>query len=87
MDMTSNHSTTQQPQSHDAAERLNHKSAAMMKTEPETFFTVAQVAEYLSVSERTVHRWIHDGELIAHHFGRAVRIAASSLGAFLAVRH
>jgi excisionase family DNA binding protein len=81
--MTSNHSTTEQPQSHDSAEKLNQKSAVIVaKTEPETFYTVAQVAEYLSVSERTVRRWIHDGKLIAHHFGRAVRIAGSSFEAF-----
>jgi excisionase family DNA binding protein len=56
------------------------------KTEPETFYTVAQIAEYLGVSGRSVRRWILDGQLTAHHFGRAVRIAKSSIEAFLALR-
>lgn len=56
------------------------------KTEPETFYTVAQIAECLWVSARSVRRWIHDGELTVHHFGRAVRIATSNLEAFLATR-
>ena len=56
------------------------------KTEPETFYTVPHIAEYLGVSGRSVRRWIHDGELTAHHFGRAVRIAKSSIEAFLATR-
>ena len=56
----------------------------MAKTEPETFYTVAEIAEHLSVSERTVRRWIRDRKLIAHRLGRLVRIAGSSLKAFLA---
>ncbi len=57
-----------------------------MPEEPETFYTVAQVAKYLWVSVRSVYRWINDGQLIAHHFGRSVRIAKSSLDAFVAAR-
>jgi excisionase family DNA binding protein len=48
------------------------------------FFTVAEVAERLEVSTRTVRRWIASGKLVAHHFGRAVRIAESDLKAFIA---
>ena len=85
--MTSNHSTRQQLQNRDAAKELmNQESATMAKTEPETFYTVAQIAEYLGVSERTVRRWIRDRKLTADRLGRAVRIAGSSLGAFLAAR-
>ena len=47
------------------------------------FFTVAEVAERLGVSTRTTRRWIEDFELVAHRFGRAVRIAESDLKAFL----
>ena len=36
----------------------------------------------MEVSIRTVRRWIKSGELVAHHFGTAVRIAESDLKAF-----
>jgi excisionase family DNA binding protein len=50
---------------------------------PKTFYTVDDVADSLSVSPRSVHRWIDSKELIAHRFGRAVRVAESDLVAFL----
>jgi excisionase family DNA binding protein len=50
------------------------------------FFTIDQVADALSVSTRTVRRWIKDGDLVAHRFGVAVRIAANDFAAFVAVR-
>jgi excisionase family DNA binding protein len=49
------------------------------------FFTVAEVAECVDVSTRSVRRWIKSGDLIAHHFGGAVRIAESDFRAFLAI--
>ena len=49
------------------------------------FFTVAEVAERLGVSTRTIRRWIENLELVAHRFGRAVRIAECDLKAFLAM--
>jgi excisionase family DNA binding protein len=52
------------------------------------FFTITETAEMLRVCTRTVRRWIDRGELIAHRFGNAVRIAEPDLRAFLAVhRH
>ena len=48
------------------------------------FFTIAEVAEIVGVSTRTVRRWIKSGELAAHRFGSAVRIADSDLKAFIA---
>jgi excisionase family DNA binding protein len=50
------------------------------------FSTVAEVAARLGVSVRTVRRWIKSGDLVAHRFGSAVRIAESDLKAFIA-RH
>jgi excisionase family DNA binding protein len=50
------------------------------------FFTIANVAESLSVSTRTVRRWIDAGELIAHRFNGVLRISDADLHAFLA-RH
>ena len=48
------------------------------------FFTISEVAECLNVSTRTIRRWIERGELVAHHFGAAPRIAETDLRAFLA---
>jgi excisionase family DNA binding protein len=53
--------------------------------EPMQFFTIAEVAACVDVSTRTVRRWIKSGELIAHYFGGAVRIAESDFRAFLAM--
>lgn len=49
------------------------------------FYTVAQIADMLTVSPRTVRRWIGSGELLAHKFGRQVRISEIDLKAFLAL--
>ena len=38
-------------------------------------WTVKRAAEELDVNERTLWRAINRGELVAHRFGRAVRIA------------
>jgi excisionase family DNA binding protein len=48
------------------------------------FFTVAAVAAFLGVSVRTVRRRIRRGDLVAHYFGSAVRIADNDLKAFIA---
>jgi excisionase family DNA binding protein len=50
------------------------------------FYTVAQVAELLEVSTRSLRRWIADGELRHHRLGRQVRILESDLRAFLEER-
>jgi excisionase family DNA binding protein len=50
------------------------------------FYTIAEIAEITGVSRRTVRRWIVTKDLIAHHFGRSVRIAEDDLKAFL-VQH
>jgi excisionase family DNA binding protein len=49
------------------------------------FFKIAEVAERLSVSARTVRRWIAAGDLVAHRRGGVVRIAEGDLRAFLAL--
>jgi excisionase family DNA binding protein len=50
-----------------------------------TFFTIADVAERLNVSGRTVRRWIEAGDLVVHRVGGIVRIAEGDLRAFLAL--
>jgi excisionase family DNA binding protein len=47
------------------------------------FFTIAEVAECLNVSTRTVRRWIERGDLVAHRPGGLVRIAETDFRAFL----
>lgn len=46
---------------------------------PERFYTVAEVALKLGVSEKTVRNHIRDGRLRASHAGRCVRIADVAL--------
>jgi len=55
-----------------------------MSTKPLTrFYTVSQVAALLAISSRSVRRWIAAGELLAHKFGRQVRISEIDLRAFV----
>lgn len=48
------------------------------------FFTIEEVAEFLSLSTRSVWRLIEHHQLSAHRFGRAVRIAETDLRAYIA---
>jgi excisionase family DNA binding protein len=47
------------------------------------FYTIAQVADLLVVSTRSVRRWVARGELLAHKFGRQIRISELNLRAFV----
>ena len=51
--------------------------------EPETYYKIREVANFLGVCERTVRRWIEREELRAHRFGRGVRISRSAFNAFV----
>jgi excisionase family DNA binding protein len=48
----------------------------------DTYFTVTEVAERLRVSTRHIRRAIANHELVAHHFGRVVRISSAELERF-----
>jgi excisionase family DNA binding protein len=48
--------------------------------------TVQQVADTLQISDKQVRRWINAGDLIAHRFGRQLRVADADLRAFVAQR-
>jgi excisionase family DNA binding protein len=50
------------------------------------FFTIAEIAQFVGMSERTVRRWVEHKKLVAHYFGTAVRIAEHDLRAFLAAQ-
>lgn len=50
------------------------------------YYTVQQVAEKLQVTEKTVYRWVRDGELAAQRMGRSqkgLRISQEALDAFM----
>jgi excisionase family DNA binding protein len=59
-------------------------SSARRKTHNPQFFTIGQVAEHLTVSTKTVRRWIEKKLLIAHRINGVVRISAADLAVFLA---
>ncbi|MEM6496411.1 MAG: helix-turn-helix domain-containing protein, partial [Pseudomonadota bacterium] len=43
------------------------------------YLTVAEVAEQLNISERTVRRWMANGEIPFFRLGRAIRISRGDL--------
>jgi excisionase family DNA binding protein len=53
---------------------------------PQRFFSPDLVAEQLSLSTKTIRRWIDRGELRVHRLGRQIRISEDDLVAFLAGR-
>jgi len=54
-----------------------------MSTPASPFKTVAEVAEYLRLSQRQIRRLIAHGELKPTRFGRALRIHENDLWAFI----
>jgi len=56
----------------------------MEPQKPFRLYTVAETAEQLSSSEKTVRRLIERGELRVRRIGRSVRIAHEDLAVFLA---
>jgi len=50
------------------------------------FLTITDVADALSVSTRTVRRWIKSGALPVHSIEGILRISEVDFAAFLAVR-
>ena len=52
----------------------------------ETYYTLAEIAQRLKVSYRTVHRWVQAKELPAYKLATEWRVAESDLQAFLEAR-
>jgi len=52
----------------------------------ETYYTLAEIAQRLKVSYRTVYRWVQAKELAAYKLGTEWRVAESDLQAFLESR-
>jgi excisionase family DNA binding protein len=44
---------------------------------------VDDVARELKISTKTLRRWLQDGRLPYHRFGRQIRISAEALNAFI----
>ncbi len=55
-------------------------------TEIDAFYSIEDVATLLSVSDKTIRRWIKSGELVAHRIGRQWRISKTDLNTFLRLR-
>ena len=49
---------------------------------PGPMLTVEEVANEFRVCTRSVRRWIAEGDLAIHKFGRAIRVARGDLDAF-----
>ncbi len=47
------------------------------------FYSVAEIAKLLKVNPKTVRRWIENGDLTVHRFGRQIRITDSDLVTFI----
>lgn len=52
-------------------------------TSAPTFYTIPETAERLKVSPKTVRRWIAQGKLKVHRFGKQLRIEETDLAAFI----
>lgn len=59
---------------------------AAQRTKLPTCLTVREAAEQLSVSDKSIRRWISAGALRHHRLGAAIRIAEEDLAAFFAAR-
>ena len=54
--------------------------------DPSRLYRLSEVAERLQVSRKTVRRWIDAGDLVAHRFGRQLRISEADLQTFIRSR-
>lgn len=48
-----------------------------------TYLTIPEASEYLSVSQRTLYRWLRDGKLRCFRVGNITRIAVPDLETFV----
>ena len=54
---------------------------------PDRLYTLEEVAHRLSVSTKSVRRWIDANELRVYRLGRQLRICEDDLRSFLSARH
>ena len=55
----------------------------MVNEDKGKFLTVAEVAEIMRVSKRTVYRLVHSGELPAVRVGRSFRVNETAVNEYL----
>jgi excisionase family DNA binding protein len=60
-----------------------HTQRSHVKATPAKFYTIAQIAELVEVSTRTVRRWIKEKLLVAHRFNDLPRVSDADFRAFL----
>ena len=48
-----------------------------------SFYSVTETAKLLKVNPKTVRRWIENGDLTVHRFGRQIRITEPDLVTFI----
>jgi excisionase family DNA binding protein len=63
--------------------RVNMQSSDAGQAVIPRLFSVADTAQRLGVSARTVRRWIDEGQLPIHRLGRQIRITEADLIAFI----
>jgi excisionase family DNA binding protein len=50
---------------------------------PKAFYSTTQIAELLQLKQRTIQRWVDDGQLKAYRFGRKYRIQGEDFDQFM----
>ncbi len=65
---------------------MSELQSATASDTPTDFLTVGQVAARLEVSVKTIRRWVQNGDLAHHRFGRQVRISLADLRSFTEAR-
>jgi excisionase family DNA binding protein len=50
---------------------------------PNAFYSTSQIAELLQMKQRTIQRWIDDGQLKAYRFGRKYRVRGQDFDEFM----
>lgn len=48
-----------------------------------SYITISEAADLLRVSQRTVYRWVKEGEIPCFRLGNVTRIAQQDLSAFI----
>ena len=49
-------------------------------------YSIREVATHLGISEKTVRRWIANGDLSHHRLGRQIRITHADIQTFIKTR-
>ena len=61
---------------------MSELQSATASDTPTDFLKIDQVAALLGASVKTIRRWVQNGDLVHHRFGRQVRISMADLRSF-----